>query len=133
MTGAHASATYLLALADDAMVYGQRLSEWVANAPQLEEDMALANIALDLIGQARGLYPRVGELDGSGRGEDDYAMLRDERSWRNVHLVEQERGDFAQEMARLLWFSAYQTALYAEVGPASTDEALRGVAGKASK
>lgn len=132
MTIERPSAAYLLGLADDAMVYGQRLSEWVANAPQLEEDMALANIALDLIGQARGLYPRVGELDGSGRGEDDYAMFRDERSWRNVHLVEQERGDFAQEMARLLWFSAYQTTLYAELA-ASTEEVLRGVAGKASK
>jgi ring-1,2-phenylacetyl-CoA epoxidase subunit PaaC len=126
------SAAYVLAVADDAMVYAQRLSEWVANAPQLEEDMALGNIALDLLGQARPLYTRVGELDGTGRGEDDYAMFRDERQWRNVHLVEQERGDFAQEMARLLWFSTYQTALYAPLG-ASADETLRGVAEKASK
>ena len=100
------AAAYLLGLADDAMVYAQRLGEWVTRAPQIEEDMALANVSLDLLGQARGLYPRVGELDGTGRGEDDYAMFRDERDWRNVLLVEQPRGDFADEMARLLWFSA---------------------------
>jgi ring-1,2-phenylacetyl-CoA epoxidase subunit PaaC len=133
MSAEISSAAYLLAVADDAMVYAQRLSEWIANAPQLEEDMALGNIALDLLGQARALYPRVGELDGTGRGEDDYAMFRDERKWRNVHLVEQERGDFAQEMARLLWFATYQGALYAHLAAASSDETLRGVAEKASK
>jgi ring-1,2-phenylacetyl-CoA epoxidase subunit PaaC len=127
------SAAYLLAVADDAMVYAQRLSEWIANAPQLEEDMALGNIALDLLGQARALYARVGVLDGTGRGEDDYAMFRDERQWRNVHLVEQERGDFAQEMARLLWFSAYQVELYPRVAASSSDEVMHGVAEKASK
>ena len=75
--------------------------------------MALANVSLDLLGQARGLYPRVGVLDGTGRSEDGFAMLRDEREWRSVHLVEQERADFGFEMARLLWFSAYQVELYA--------------------
>ena len=94
------------------MVYAQRLGEWMTNAPQIEEDMALGNIALDLLGQARGLYPYIGSIDGTGRGEDDYAMQRDEREWHNVHLVEQERGDFADEMARLLWFSAYQVELH---------------------
>ena len=112
-SGASPVAPYLLGLADDAMVYAQRLSEWMTNAPQIEEDMALGNIALDLLGQARALYPYIGSIDGTGRGEDDYAMLRDERDWRNVHLVEQERGDFADEMARLLWFSAYQVELHA--------------------
>ena len=115
------------------MVYAQRLSEWITNAPQLEEDMALGNIALDLLGQARALYNRVGELDGTSRGEDDFAMFRDERGWRNVHLVEQERGDFAQEMARLLWFAAYQTELYGRLSATSSDETVRGVAEKASK
>lgn len=130
--GERGPAAYVLAVADDAMVYTQRLGEWVTNAPQIEEDMALANVALDLLGQARGLYPRAGEVDGSGRGEDDYAMLRDERQWRNVHLVEQERGDFAQEMARMLWFAAYQNELYA-AHLASSDAVVAGVAGKAVK
>jgi ring-1,2-phenylacetyl-CoA epoxidase subunit PaaC len=121
-----------LGVADDAMVYAQRLGEWLTNAPQIEEDMALGNVSLDLIGQARALYPRVGELDGTGRGEDDYAMFRDERAWRNVHLVEQERGDFAREMARMLWFAAYQNELYA-AQLASSDAVLAGVAGKAVK
>ncbi|WP_347352112.1 1,2-phenylacetyl-CoA epoxidase subunit PaaC [Intrasporangium sp.] len=129
---ARTTAAYLLGVADDAMVYAQRLGEWMTNAPQLEEDMALGNVSLDLLGQARGLYPRVGELDGTGRGEDDYAMLRDERAWRNVHLVEQERGDFAHEMARMLWFAAYQNELYA-AQLASSDPVLAGVAGKALK
>ena len=130
--GEDRSAAYLLGLADDAMVYAQRLGEWMTNAPQIEEDMALGNIALDLLGQARGLYPYVGSLDGTGRSEDDFAMMRDEREWRNVHLVEQERGDFGREMARLLWFSAYQKQLYAAL-LASSDGVLAGVAGKALK
>ena len=130
--GEDRSAAYLLGLADDAMVYAQRLGEWMTNAPQIEEDMALGNIALDLLGQARGVYPYVGSLDGTGRSEDDFAMMRDEREWRNVHLVEQERGDFGREMARLLWFSAYQKQLYAAL-LASSDGVLAGVAGKALK
>lgn len=128
----NSSAAYLLGLADDAMVYAQRLAEWLTNAPQLEEDMALGNIALDLIGQARGLYPYIGSIDGTGRSEDDFAMLRDEREWCNVHLVEQERGDFAQEMARLLWFASYQKQLYAAL-LGSSDDVAAGVAGKALK
>ena len=131
-TGDALTAAYLLGLADDAMVYTQRLGEWLTNAPQIEEDMALANVSLDLLGQARGLYPRVGELDGSGRSEDDYAMLRDERQWCNVHLVEQPRADFAFEMARLLWFSSYQRELYA-AALASADPTLQAVAEKAVK
>lgn len=127
-----ACARYLLGLADDALVYAQRLGEWMTNAPQIEEDMALGNIALDLLGQARALYPHVGSLDGTGRSEDDFAMQRDEREWRNVHLVEQERGDFADEMARLLWFSAVQVELHGALA-GSRDEVVAGVAGKALK
>jgi ring-1,2-phenylacetyl-CoA epoxidase subunit PaaC len=125
-------ATYLVGLADDALVYAQRLAEWMTNAPQIEEDMALGNIALDLLGQARALYPYAGSLDGTGRLEDDFAMSRDERQWRNVHLVEQERGDFADEMARLLWFSARQVELHTRLA-GSTDDVVAGVAAKAVK
>lgn len=123
---------YLLGLADDALVYAQRLGEWIARAPQIEEDMALGNIGLDLLGQARLLLTRVGELDGTGRTEDDLAYLRDEREFRNVHLVEQERSDFGFEMARMLWFSSYQRELYAGLVP-SLDPVLSGVAAKALK
>ena len=130
--GAKPYAAYLLGLADDAMVYAQRLGEWMTNAPQIEEDMALGNIALDLLGQARGLYPYIGSIDDTGRNEDDYAMQRDEREWHNVHLVEQERGDFADEMARLLWFSAYQVELHTAL-TGSADDVVAGVAGKALK
>jgi ring-1,2-phenylacetyl-CoA epoxidase subunit PaaC len=94
--------------------------------------MALANIGLDLIGQARVLLTRAGELDGTGRSEDDLAYFRDERQFRNVHLVEQERSDFGFEMARMLWFSAYQCELYAAL-VASGDETIAGVAAKAVK
>ncbi len=126
------TAAYLLGVADDAMVYAQRLGEWLTNAPQIEEDMALANISLDLLGQARGLYPHIGEVDGTGRTEDDLAMMRDERQWCNVQLVEQPRRDFAFEIARLLWFSSYQLELYAAAA-ASSDEVFRAVAEKALK
>ena len=130
-TGAAYSA-YVLGLADDALIYSHRLGEWLTWAPALEEDMALANVSLDLIGQARSLLTHVGSLDGTGRSEDDLAYLRDERDFRNVHLVEQRRGDFGQEMARMLWFSAYQKALYAALAD-SADEQLRAIAAKAHK
>src|SRR5690606_9637887 len=88
---------YLLGLGDDALIYAQRLGEWLTHAPQIEEDMALGNVGLDLLGQARALLTRAGELEGQGRDEDALAMLRDEREFRNVQLVEQPRGDFAFE------------------------------------
>lgn len=131
-TGDALTARYLLHLADDALVYAQRLGEWIANAPEIEEDMALANVSLDLLGQARALYTRAGELDGTGRNEDELAYFRDEREFRNAHLVEQERGDFADEMARLLVFSAYQVVLY-DTLTGSCEPTLAGVAGKAIK
>lgn len=131
-TDGELAAAYLLGVADDAMVYAQRLGEWLTKAPQIEEDMALANVSLDLLGQARGLYSHIGSLDSTDRTEDDFAMLRDEREWRNVHLVEQERAGFGFEIARLLWFSAYQSELYAAAS-GSSDEVFRAVAEKASK
>ena len=123
---------YLLGLGDDALIYSHRLAEWLTWAPMLEEDMALANISLDLIGQARSIYTYVGSIDGTNRSEDDLAYWRDEREFHNVHLVEQRRGDFGQEMARMLWFAAYHRALYAALS-GSADAQLRAIAVKALK
>ena len=127
-----ALATYALRLGDDALVLSHRLAEWVTRAPQLEEDVALANIGLDLLGQARSLLTYGGEVEGAGRREDDLAYLRDEREFLNVHLVEHPNEDFAVSMARQLFFSTYQLALWHGLC-ASTDETLAGVAAKAVK
>jgi ring-1,2-phenylacetyl-CoA epoxidase subunit PaaC len=97
-----------IALGDDALVLAQRLGEWAGHAPVLEEDVALANIALDLLGQARVLLSLAGD-------EDELAYLREEREFRNVQLVEQPNGDFAHTIARQLYFSAYQELMYAEL------------------
>ena len=127
-----AVACYVLALGDDALVCAQRLCEWATRAPAIEEDVALMNIALDLLGQARSLLAYAGELEGSGRREDELAYLRDERDFRNCQLVELDNGDFATTMARQLLFSAYQFELYGALS-SSTDERLSGVAAKAVK
>ncbi|KDQ68308.1 1,2-phenylacetyl-CoA epoxidase subunit PaaC [Streptomyces sp. NTK 937] len=97
--------TAALALGDDALVLSHRLGEWAGRAPVLEEEVALANIALDLLGQARTLLSSAGD-------EDELAFLREERSFRNVQLVEQPNGDFAHTIARQLFFSVYQHLLY---------------------
>ena len=131
-TVATIAAAYCLQLGDDSLIYAQRLGEWISRAPQIEEDMALGNIGLDQLGQARVLLTRSGGLDGSGRSEDDLAYLREERQFHNVHLVEQERRDFGFEMARMLWFSSYQCELYAAL-VGSGDETIGGVAAKAVK
>lgn len=123
---------YTLALADDALISAQRMGWWISRAPQLEEDVALANIGLDQLGQARLLLEYAGNVEGSGRSEDDLAYLRDEREFRNVGLVEREQTDFGVAMARLLIFSAWQSELYAALAR-STDATLAGVAGKAVK
>jgi ring-1,2-phenylacetyl-CoA epoxidase subunit PaaC len=125
-------AAYALALGDDALILAQRLGEWVAHAPQIEEDVALANIALDLLGQARILLSYAGVVEGAGRDEDDLAYLRDDRDFRNVQLVEIPNGDFAVTMARQLAFSAYQYELYGAL-LGSGDETIAGLAGKAVK
>ena len=131
-----ALAAYALALGDDALVLAQRCGEWITNAPQLEEDVALANIGLDLLGQARTLLTYAGEveraIDGKGRTEDDLAYLRDERSFTNVQLVELANGDFAVTTARLLAFSTYQLALYDEL-QRGADPTLAAIAAKAVK
>ncbi len=124
--------TYALRLGDDALVLSQRLSEWASRAPEIEEDIALTNIALDLLGQARALLDYAAVVEGGTRDEDDLAYVRSEREFRNVHLVEQENGDFAHTIARQLFFSTYQLFLYEEL-ISSTDELLAGVAAKAVK
>jgi ring-1,2-phenylacetyl-CoA epoxidase subunit PaaC len=123
---------YVLGLADDALISAQRMGWWISRSPQLEEDVAMANIGLDQLGQARSLLAYAGQVEGDGRTEDDLAYLRDERDFRNVKLVERDQRDFGVAMARLLIFSAWQAELYAALAR-STDETLAGVAGKAVK
>jgi ring-1,2-phenylacetyl-CoA epoxidase subunit PaaC len=129
---ANPAAAYALRLADDAFVLSHRLAQWSSRAPMLEEDVALSNIALDLLGQARGLYPRVAELDGSGRSEDDFAYLRNEREFVNCLLVEQENGDFAVTTVRQLLYSTFQLAQW-ELLLDSADPQIAAVAGKGVK
>jgi ring-1,2-phenylacetyl-CoA epoxidase subunit PaaC len=121
---------YALRLGDDALIAAQRTAEWIASAPQLEEDVALGNIGLDQLGQARSLLQYAGSLDG--RTEDELAYFRDEREFLNLQLCELPNGDFGHAMARLLYFATYQHLLYDELR-SSTDETLAGVAGKAVK
>ncbi len=123
---------YVLGLADDALVTAQRMGWWISRAPELEEDVALANIGLDQLGQALALLQHAGALEGEGRTEDDLAYWRDDRDFRCVHLVERPQTDFGVAMARLLILSAYQNELYAAL-LGSTDGVLSGVAGKAVK
>jgi ring-1,2-phenylacetyl-CoA epoxidase subunit PaaC len=126
------TAVYALRLGDDALVLSHRLAEWSSRAPALEEDIALSNIALDLLGQARTLLTYAGEVEGAGRSEDDLAYLRPEAEFTNCQLVEQPNGDFAVTMARQLFFSAYQFELYGRLA-GSADETLAAVAAKAVK
>jgi ring-1,2-phenylacetyl-CoA epoxidase subunit PaaC len=123
---------YVLGLGDDALIAAQRLAEWCSRAPAMEEDVALANIALDQLGVARLLLTYAGELEGLGRAEDALAYLRDDREFRNCLLVELPEPDFAVTMAKLLLLSAYQKSLY-EWLVASTDERLSAIAAKARK
>ena len=123
---------YTLRLGDDALISAQRTAEWIAAAPQLEEDVALGNIGLDQLGQARSLLQYAGLVEGADRTEDDLAYFRDERDFLNAQLCELPNGDFAHAMARLLYFATYQQLLYEEL-LRSADETLSGVAGKAVK
>src|SRR5262249_20056204 len=98
---------YSLRLADDALVLGHRLSGWCGHAPVLEEDLALGNMALDLIGQARSLYAYAGEVEGRGRDEDALAYRRDAGEYRNILLVEQPNGDFEVTILRQLLYAGF--------------------------
>jgi ring-1,2-phenylacetyl-CoA epoxidase subunit PaaC len=108
------------------------LQEWVTNAPELEDEVALANIGLDLIGQTRLLYARAGRADGTDRGEDLYAFFRDETEFRNVRLVETPNGDFAHSMARLLVFATWRLAILHRL-TSSKDQVLAAIAAKGVK
>jgi ring-1,2-phenylacetyl-CoA epoxidase subunit PaaC len=123
---------YLLRLADNPLILGQRLSEWCGHAPVLEEDLALANTALDLIGQARLLLTHAGAQEGGGRDEDQLAFLRSEREFRNCTLVELPNGDFARTVLRNFLFGAYQLPLW-EGLLASRDAQLAAIAAKSLK
>lgn len=123
---------YVVSIADDHLILGQRVSEWCGHAPILEEDLALPNISLDLIGQARLLYTYVGELEGKGRDEDAIALTRKEREYKNLLLVERPNGDFAHTMLRILYFAVYMDLFWTKMMETS-DETLRAIAVKAHK
>ena len=123
---------YTLRLADNALVLGHRLSEWVGHAAVIEEDLAFGNMGLDLIGEARTLYTYAGEVEGQGRDEDKLAYLRDANDYRNILLVEQPNGDFAATMVRQLLYAAFAYP-YFEALMRSKDETLAAIAAKAAK
>ena len=127
-----ALAAYCLMLADDALVYSHRLQQWMTRLPELEEETALANIALDLLGQARMLLARAGRAEGCGRDEDRLAFFREEGEFRNVRLVEALDADFAELAGRLLVFSAWRLALFGELA-GSADPVLAAIAAKGAK
>jgi ring-1,2-phenylacetyl-CoA epoxidase subunit PaaC len=123
---------YLLRIGDTCLVLGQRLAEWCGHAPVLEEDIALANMALDLVGQARALLTHAGRLEGREHDEDQLAFLRDERDYFNPTLVELPRGDFAFTVVRNLMAATFLELLWQRLGT-SSDEELAAIAGKAIK
>ncbi|HEX7648537.1 MAG TPA: 1,2-phenylacetyl-CoA epoxidase subunit PaaC, partial [Noviherbaspirillum sp.] len=123
---------YLLRLADNALVLSQRLSEWCGKGPALEEDMALTNVALDLIGQARFWFSYAGEIEGAGRDEDKLAFLRDAHAFRNVLLVEQPNGNYADTLARQFYFDTWHYLLLQRLS-ASSDPRIAAIADKSLK
>lgn len=123
---------YLLRIGDTALILAQRLGEWTGHAPVLEEDIAMANIALDLVGQARAVLTHAGVLEGQGHDEDQLAFLRDERDYRNVTLVELPRGDFAFTVLRNAMVATFFKLLWERLRE-SADAELAAIAGKAVK
>jgi ring-1,2-phenylacetyl-CoA epoxidase subunit PaaC len=122
----------LLRVGDSCLVLAQRLTAWCGHAPALEEDIALANVALDILGQARGVLTRAGEIEGAGRDEDALAYLRDAPDYRNLLLVEQPNGDYGVTMLRQFLFDAWAMELWPAL-TSSSDPVLAGIAGKAAK
>ncbi|ANQ83396.1 1,2-phenylacetyl-CoA epoxidase subunit PaaC [Azoarcus olearius] len=123
---------YVLRLADNVLILGQRISEWCGHAPVIEEDLALSNMALDLIGQARLLLTHAGRLEGRGRDEDQLAFLRVERDYRNLTLVEVPNQDFGRTVVRNMLFGAFQVVLWERL-TASADSELAAIAAKSLK
>ena len=123
---------YATRLGDDAVVIGHRVSEWCSNAPFLEEDLALQNVALDFIGRARMYYSYAAELADDGRDEDDFAFMRDQLEYQNLLVMELPRGDFAYTMVRQLFVDVYNM-LYLEQLTRSGDATLAAIAAKAIK
>ena len=123
---------YALRPADDALILGHRLSEWCGQGPALEEDMALANMGLDLLGQARELYSYAAKVEGQGNDEDKFAYLRDIRQYRNLLLLEQPNGDFAHTMVRQFFYAAFAD-LYWRAMMKSGDATLAAIAAKSEK
>lgn len=123
---------YLVRLGDDSLILGHRLSEWCGHGPILEEDIAMTNIALDLVGQATSILKYAGEVEGRGRSEDDIAFLRFEREYRNALLVEQPNEDFGVTMMRQFLFDAYRKPLFEQLTK-SSDAQLAAIAEKSLK
>src|SRR5580698_8345486 len=123
---------YALRRADDALILGHRLSEWCGHAPMLEEDMALANMGLDLLGQAREFYQYAATVEGGGNDEDKFAYLRDVRQYRNLLLLEQPNGDFAHTMVRQFFYASFAD-LYWQAMMKSADATLAAIAAKSEK
>lgn len=132
MTTEQALLDYILRLGDNALILGQRLSEWCGHGPVLEQDIALANISLDLIGQASVLYTLAAKLEGLNKTDDDLAFLRDAQEYRNALLVEQANGDWAVTMARQFFFDVYNYYNYQALRNSSNTE-LAAIAEKSLK
>ncbi len=132
MTDQQALYKYCLGLGDNALVHSYRLSEWCRNAPILEEDLALTNFALDMIGRAQALLAYAGKIDGKGKTDDDLAYRRSEREFYNHLLMEQPNGDFAFTMAKLLFISVFEYYFFSELCH-SKDHTLAGIAAKTVK
>ena len=124
---------YVLRLADDAVIQGQRLSEWCGHGPILEEDIALTNLALDCIGQARALYALAAERAGAGQTEDDFAYFRDEEAFRNHLMVELPKGDFGFTLMRQFLFGAFNWLRMEHLSGQTQDAELAAIATKAVK
>ncbi|HAW72618.1 MAG TPA: phenylacetate-CoA oxygenase subunit PaaI [Flavobacteriales bacterium] len=124
---------WLLSLADDALILGQRLSEWCGHAPALEEDIALSNVALDLIGQSRAILTHAGLLEGEGRDEDRLAFFRSDREYRNLLLVELPNGHFGDTIARQFFFDQFAMIRYGHLAQQTFDLEIAAIATKALK